>query len=118
MQYYELTIQKNSDRIDIRDYYKYIDRIRDLWEITIIPMFEYGSKRGRLHVHCLCVRDPDFHPLRRANIPIKPGYSISFARCRSRFAWEQYYAKHITEQADIIEYELLRKYKNFNLFLN
>lgn len=111
MQYYELTIQKNSKDIDIRDYVKYIDEIRDLWDMTIIPCYEYGPKRGKLHVHCLCVREPWLHPLRASNMPHVPGFSVSFSRCKSRFAWEAYYSKHIDDQTEIIEYELLRKVK-------
>lgn len=105
MQYYELTLQHNTSSPDIRDYEKYITEIKDLWDIEIFYCLEYGPIHKKLHLHALCVREDTLHPLRRCNMPIKKGWSISFCKVKSRFAWETYYSKNIEYQNDIHEYE-------------
>lgn len=113
MQYYELSVQINSSNPDIRDYERYILQVKDLWDVEIFHCFEYGEIHKKLHFHALVMRSDELHPLRRCNMPLpaKHGYSVSFSKCRSRFAWDQYYKKHIENQIDILDYEYSKSVK-------
>lgn len=107
-QYYELTLQNNTKNPSIKDYFTLLEEIQDLWDVTILACFEYGEKHNKLHVHAIVIRDGNVHPIRKANIPHRKGWSISFSKCRSKEAWARYTIKNISNQDKIIDYELSR----------